>query len=203
MKTIHAPAELRPRRADSHKGDYGRVLVLAGSRGMVGAAALAGNAALRSGAGLVTIGTPQSAYPILAAKVDLLHHAPLPGDGRRNAERPRARGDPPFRRIVRRRRARSRPWPPSEHDAAGPLPDAASGEADDPRRGRAERAGGGRGRCSSARRRRASSRRIRAKWARLAGLTTAEVQKSRRLVASPLRARVPRRSSRSRDTAAW
>jgi NAD(P)H-hydrate epimerase len=79
MKTIHAPAELPPRRADSHKGDYGRVLVLAGSRGMVGAAVLAGNAALRSGAGLVTIGTPQSAYPILAAKVTCCTTRPFPG----------------------------------------------------------------------------------------------------------------------------
>jgi NAD(P)H-hydrate epimerase len=58
-----------PRRADAHKGDFGRVLVLGGSRGMVGAAAMAGEAALRAGAGLVTIGCPRSVYPILAAKV--------------------------------------------------------------------------------------------------------------------------------------
>jgi len=78
MKAIHGLPELPPRRPDSHKGDYGRVLVLAGSRGMVGAAALAGNAALRSGAGLVTIGTPESAYPILAAQVTCCTTRPFP-----------------------------------------------------------------------------------------------------------------------------
>lgn len=50
-----------PRRADSHKGTYGRILVVAGSQGMSGAAVLAGNAALRSGAGLVTVACPEPA----------------------------------------------------------------------------------------------------------------------------------------------
>jgi NAD(P)H-hydrate epimerase len=54
------------RRADSHKGDYGRVLIVGGSRGMAGAAALAGLATLRSGAGLVTIATPASVQPTVA-----------------------------------------------------------------------------------------------------------------------------------------
>lgn len=67
-----------PRRADSHKGEYGRVLVLAGSRGMAGAAALAGNAALRAGAGLVTIGTAESVYPVLAAQVTCCMTRPFP-----------------------------------------------------------------------------------------------------------------------------
>ncbi len=58
---------VEPRSADSHKGDYGHVLIVAGSRGKSGAAALAGHAALRSGAGLVTIATPESALPALAA----------------------------------------------------------------------------------------------------------------------------------------
>ena len=66
------------RRRDAHKGDFGRVLVLAGSRGMVGAAALAGNAALRAGAGLVTVATTESAYPILAAQVTCCTTHPLP-----------------------------------------------------------------------------------------------------------------------------
>ena len=60
---------LPPRRSDGHKGDYGRVLVLAGSTGMVGAAALTGDAALRAGAGLATVATPKSVYPVLAAKL--------------------------------------------------------------------------------------------------------------------------------------
>jgi NAD(P)H-hydrate epimerase len=60
--------ELVPARAaDSHKGDFGRVLVVAGSVGKTGAAHLTALGALRSGAGLVTIATPRSALPIVAA----------------------------------------------------------------------------------------------------------------------------------------
>jgi ADP-dependent NAD(P)H-hydrate dehydratase / NAD(P)H-hydrate epimerase len=57
----------RPRR--SHKGDFGSVFILAGSRGMTGAAALCSNAALRSGAGLVTLGIPVSLNPIMSKKL--------------------------------------------------------------------------------------------------------------------------------------
>lgn len=48
-------ANLPPRKKDTHKGDYGKVLLMAGSEGMCGAAVLAGRAALRSGCGLLTI----------------------------------------------------------------------------------------------------------------------------------------------------
>jgi NAD(P)H-hydrate epimerase len=56
----------RPRAADGHKGNYGHVLVLAGSLGKTGAAAMAARAALRAGAGLVTVATARSALPIIA-----------------------------------------------------------------------------------------------------------------------------------------
>ncbi|HUE90369.1 MAG TPA: NAD(P)H-hydrate dehydratase [Vicinamibacterales bacterium] len=63
-------ALISPRAADVHKGDFGRVLIVAGSRGKTGAAILAAQGALKSGAGLVTIATPRSVLPIVAA------HAP-------------------------------------------------------------------------------------------------------------------------------
>ena len=50
MQSIGTVPKLKPRPADAHKGDFGKVLIVAGSVGMSGAAALAGKAALRSGA---------------------------------------------------------------------------------------------------------------------------------------------------------
>ena len=58
---------LPPRRKDSHKGDYGRLLIVAGSRGMTGAAVLAARAALKAGAGLVTVACPETERRLVAA----------------------------------------------------------------------------------------------------------------------------------------
>ena len=60
---------LPPRPSQSHKGDFGHVVLVAGSRGMSGAAILAARAALRAGAGLVTAAVPESQQPIVAAAV--------------------------------------------------------------------------------------------------------------------------------------
>jgi NAD(P)H-hydrate epimerase len=58
---------LPPRGPDSHKGDYGRALLIGGSQGMAGAVALAGMACLRSGAGLVTLATAAQAQATAAS----------------------------------------------------------------------------------------------------------------------------------------
>ena len=60
---------LPDRKPDSHKGNYGKVLLLCGSRGYTGAAALAAMGALRCGAGLVYLGVPESIYTIEASKL--------------------------------------------------------------------------------------------------------------------------------------
>ena len=57
---------VEPRASESHKGDYGRVLLVAGSRGKTGAAHLSAISALRSGAGLVTVATPASCQNVVA-----------------------------------------------------------------------------------------------------------------------------------------
>ena len=67
-----------PRPLSSHKGSYGRVLVVAGSTGMTGAAALASEAALRAGAGLVTLATPKHLNPILEGLLPEVMTLPLP-----------------------------------------------------------------------------------------------------------------------------
>lgn len=63
---------------DSHKGNYGRILLLCGSKGYTGAAALAAMGALRCGAGLVFLGVPESIYAIEAVKLNEAIVFPLP-----------------------------------------------------------------------------------------------------------------------------
>ena len=72
---------LPDRKCDAHKGDFGRVLLVCGSRGFTGAAALAAMGALRSGAGLVYLGVPESIYAIEAVKLTEAIVFPLPDAG--------------------------------------------------------------------------------------------------------------------------
>ena len=72
---------LEPRARDTSKRDYGRVLVVGGAVGMAGAPALAGMAALRSGAGLVEVVVPESVVAIAAGFDPCLMTHGLPADG--------------------------------------------------------------------------------------------------------------------------
>ena len=68
-----------PRRAPiSHKGDYGKVLLIGGAVGYTGAPSICARAAVRSGAGLVYLGVPEKIYPITAVKNDEAMPFPLP-----------------------------------------------------------------------------------------------------------------------------
>lgn len=66
---------------EAHKGNFGKILLLCGSVGFTGAAALAARAALRTGSGLIYLGVPDTVYPILAGKLDEPMVFPLPSDG--------------------------------------------------------------------------------------------------------------------------
>ena len=69
---------MKRRKRRSHKGDYGHVFILAGSRGLTGAAALCANATLRSGAGLATLGIPFSLNLMMEKKLTEVMTHPLP-----------------------------------------------------------------------------------------------------------------------------
>lgn len=69
---------LPDRPANAHKGNFGKILLLCGSRGYTGAAALAAMGALRAGAGLVYLGVPESIYTIEAVKLTEPIVFPLP-----------------------------------------------------------------------------------------------------------------------------
>lgn len=72
--------KLKKRATDSHKGTYGRALIIAGSRGMTGAASLAGYAAIKSGAGLVTVAVPNRCLETVAAFHPCYMTVPLADD---------------------------------------------------------------------------------------------------------------------------
>ncbi len=67
MQLVEKIPKLKPRKPDAHKGDFGRVCIIGGCIGMSGAAALAGRAALRAGAGLVRVAVSESVLPIVAS----------------------------------------------------------------------------------------------------------------------------------------
>jgi NAD(P)H-hydrate epimerase len=69
MKIVRTVARLRPRAAAAHKGDFGTVLVVAGSEAMLGAAVLCASGALRGGAGLVQVALPAALQPLLPIAV--------------------------------------------------------------------------------------------------------------------------------------
>jgi len=80
-KALTAPeasSMLKPRRPDSHKGDNGHTLIFAGSPGRTGAAVMAGESALRAGAGLVTLAVPASLHDIFEIKTLELMTEPVP-----------------------------------------------------------------------------------------------------------------------------
>ena len=81
LEVVNAAGSCLPRRPlTAHKGDFGRIFILAGSEGYTGAPVLAARAALRTGAGLVFLGIPREIYPIVAVKCDEAMPFPLPGD---------------------------------------------------------------------------------------------------------------------------
>ena len=84
----NSPVRLPRRARESSKRDYGRLLILAGSRGYTGAPSFASRAAVRGGAGLVWLGVPESIYAVTAVKNDEAMPFPLPCDaqGRLTAE---------------------------------------------------------------------------------------------------------------------
>lgn len=66
------------RKRNTHKGTYGHLFIISGSLGKTGAAVMAAKAALKMGAGLVTVGTPQSCLPLVARSMVELMTEPLP-----------------------------------------------------------------------------------------------------------------------------
>jgi NAD(P)H-hydrate repair Nnr-like enzyme with NAD(P)H-hydrate dehydratase domain len=81
LEKIDAIPKLAPRVRDGHKGRYGTVLVIAGGRGMAGAAALCGASSLRSGAGLVRVATSAEVQPVVASFDQCYMVYPLPNQG--------------------------------------------------------------------------------------------------------------------------
>ncbi len=82
FKKFQKIPKISKRNCHSHKGDFGRVCILAGSLGMSGAAVLAATAALRAGAGLVTAAVPKGILPIVASMNPCYMTTPLAEDNK-------------------------------------------------------------------------------------------------------------------------
>ena len=78
---ILGPGQAAPTTLEGHKGTFGHTLIIGGSANYPGAACLATEAALRSGAGLVTLAAPQSIQSILASRLTEAIRLPLPDGG--------------------------------------------------------------------------------------------------------------------------
>ena len=128
------------RKSDSNKGMFGNVLIIAGSLGKSGAAVMSGSAALWSGAGLVTVATPDSVLPIVASAHPEYMTEPLDGDEGWNdcsLEFGQAiRGDCEGADGARRR---ARAWAKQKHAGIYSVGGDDDGVADDSGCGRAER----------------------------------------------------------------
>lgn len=92
--TPEAVTELLPiRPPDGHKGDFGKVLLVAGATGMTGAAVMAGQACIRSGSGLVKIACPKTVQPVVASHlIEVMSH-PLPDVAKKGALALRSLGE--------------------------------------------------------------------------------------------------------------
>ncbi len=77
--------KLPARKPDGHKGDFGKLFLLAGSTGLTGAAAMAARSSLRAGCGLVKVGCPRSTLPIIAGAVLEATTWPLPDVAKKGA----------------------------------------------------------------------------------------------------------------------
>ena len=90
---VAEPENLRPalprRNFDTHKGTYGRVGIVAGSRGFVGAAIMASESCTRAGAGLITLFVTEDIYPIVAAAISpevMVHPGEIISGGARSQD---------------------------------------------------------------------------------------------------------------------
>lgn len=78
---MRSVSEVFPKRYDnSHKGDYGRIMIIGGSVGMAGAVSMSAKAALRCGSGMITVAVPEDINDIVQGKIDEVMTIPLRSD---------------------------------------------------------------------------------------------------------------------------